>query len=338
EFCRKVLLQLKNKKPDNDTIEADNGGNKVKDDNNYNNEDLDYKSGNSKVDLFIEETLKKSVGCNDFIEWIPIKRIINLHFLTSGGNSEVYGGNWMLPGTHSKTVVIKVLKDSKIINDRILNEFKIHYRCYLANNNLIIPFYGITYHGSHKNFAMILKKAEHGDLRNYLYKHRYLTWSDKSKLLLDIAKALNSIHQMKLVHKDFHCKNILVDVGAKIYIGDFGLCQHEEEIQQDPGNSLHVVQEKEEYITRAVDYTLTIKSSGIVHGHAVIGNNIGSDRWISRVQSPREEDERYITQKYNFICEWIFTVASSSYTSVVSQLLLWIQMQLTGHPNQRSDM
>ncbi|CAJ0836575.1 3805_t:CDS:2 [Entrophospora sp. SA101] len=131
-------------------------------------------SGNSKVDLFIEETLKKSVYCNDFIEWIPIERISNLNFLASGGNSEVYVGSWWLPDTPSTTVVIKVLKDSKIINDRILNEFKIHYKCYRANKNLIIPFYGITYHGSDKNFAMILKKAEYGDLRNYLYKYHCL--------------------------------------------------------------------------------------------------------------------------------------------------------------------
>ncbi|CAJ0844282.1 11177_t:CDS:2 [Entrophospora sp. SA101] len=224
-------------------------------------------SGNSKVDLFIEETLKKSVYCNDFIEWIPIERISNLNFLASGGNSEVYVGSWWLPDTPSTTVVIKVLKDSKIINDRILNEFKIHYKCYRANKNLIIPFYGITYHGSDKNFAMILKKAEYGDLRNYLYKYRYLTWSNKSKLLLDIAKALNSIHQMKLVHKDFHCKNILVDVEAKIYIGDFGLCQHEEEIQ-----------------------------------HCLDDFEISDGDYDDKLEGycPVYEDERYITQKYDF--------------------------------------
>ena len=79
---------------------------------------------------------------------------------------------------------------------------------------------------------MILKKAKNGDLSNYL-KNNYqtLTWLDKLKSLLDISKALNSIHQMKIVHKDFHSKNILVDDQIKIYIGDFGLCQYEDEVQ-----------------------------------------------------------------------------------------------------------
>ena len=36
---------------------------------------------------------------------------------------------------------------------------------------------------------------------------------------------------MKIVHKDFHSKNILVDDQIKIYIGDFGLCQYEDEVQ-----------------------------------------------------------------------------------------------------------
>ena len=76
---------------------------------------------------------------------------------------------------------------------------------------------------------MILKKAKYGDLRNYLKKnHKNLAWLDKLKMLLDILKALNSIHEKKLLHKDFHCKNIFVDDGDKIYIGDFGLCQEEE--------------------------------------------------------------------------------------------------------------
>jgi serine/threonine protein kinase len=80
---------------------------------------------------------------------------------------------------------------------------------------------------------MILKKAKNGDLSNYIKKnYKNLTWLDKLNLLLDISKALNSIHQIKLLHKDFHSKNILVDDETKIYIGDFGLCQHEEEIQR----------------------------------------------------------------------------------------------------------
>jgi hypothetical protein len=107
ESCRKSLLLKENIK-------------------SHNNKNFNIKSGNSKIDLFIEETQKTSLGCNDFIEWIPIKKINKLHFLTSGGFSKIYDGNWSLSDSnkinHSKIVVIKVLKNSNINNDVILNE------------------------------------------------------------------------------------------------------------------------------------------------------------------------------------------------------------------------
>jgi len=63
---------------------------------------------------------------------------------------------------------------------------------------------------------MILKKAKDGDLVCYLQKqYENLTWLDRSKLLLEISKALNSIHQLKSLHKDFYSKNIFVDDKSK---------------------------------------------------------------------------------------------------------------------------
>ena len=73
---------------------------------------------------------------------------------------------------------------------------------------------------------MVVRHAEHGDLRNYIRKFfPKLTWTDRANILIELSKALNSLHQMDLVHKDFHCKNILVDEDDRIFISDFGLCQ-----------------------------------------------------------------------------------------------------------------
>jgi serine/threonine protein kinase len=75
-------------------------------------------------------------------------------------------------------------------------------------------------------YAMVIRHAEHGDLRNYICKiFSKLTWTDRAKILIELSKALNSLHQMNLLHKDFHCKNILVDENNRIFISDFGLCQ-----------------------------------------------------------------------------------------------------------------
>ena len=72
---------------------------------------------------------------------------------------------------------------------------------------------------------MVIRHAKHGDLRNYIRKFPKLTWTDKAAILIKLSKALNSLHQMNVLHRDFHCKNILVDNGNVIFISDFGLCQ-----------------------------------------------------------------------------------------------------------------
>ncbi|RGB38921.1 kinase-like domain-containing protein, partial [Rhizophagus diaphanus] len=90
----------------------------------------------------------------------------------------------------------------------------------------IIPFYGITKSPEGDEYAMIIKHAEHGDLRNYIRKFfPKLTWTDRIKILIELSKALNFLHKMNLLHMDFHCKNILVDETDRIFLSDFGLCQ-----------------------------------------------------------------------------------------------------------------
>ncbi|PKC73126.1 kinase-like protein, partial [Rhizophagus irregularis] len=193
----------------------------------------DKTSGNFKLDEFINETQLNSKYCDDFIEWIPHSNLENVKYLTNGGNSKVYFGNWNLmlnmslasivSNQLSFKVALKAINDSDNINDHILNELKIHHQC---RNPRVVPFYGITKAPKGNEYAMVIRHAKHGDLRNYICDFfPKLTWTDRVKILIELSKALNSIHQMNLLHKDFHCKNILVDEGDRIFISDFGLCQ-----------------------------------------------------------------------------------------------------------------
>ncbi|CAB5186073.1 unnamed protein product [Rhizophagus irregularis] len=187
-------------------------------------------SGNFKLDKFIEETQLNSKYCDDFIEWVPHSNLENIKYLTNGGNSKIYSGTWNLllnmslaSNQLSSKVALKVINYSDNINDHILNELKIHHKC---RNPRVIPFYGIAKAPVGNEYAMIIRHAEHGDLRNYIRKFfPKLTWTDRAKILIELSKALNSIHQMNLVHRDFHCKNILVGEDDRIFISDFGLCQ-----------------------------------------------------------------------------------------------------------------
>ncbi|RGB38912.1 kinase-like domain-containing protein, partial [Rhizophagus diaphanus] len=72
---------------------------------------------------------------------------------------------------------------------------------------------------------MVIRRAKYGDLRNYINKFfSELTWADRIEILINISKALKHIHEMNLIHRDFHCKNVLVDENRSILICDFGLC------------------------------------------------------------------------------------------------------------------
>ncbi|CAB4394741.1 unnamed protein product [Rhizophagus irregularis] len=185
------------------------------------------------LDEFIKETQLNSKYCDDFIEWVPHSNLENIIYLTNGGNSKIYFGTWNLLLNMSLTsiasnqlsskVTLKVINYSDNIDDHILNELKVHHKC---RNPRVIPFYGIAKAPVGKEYAMVIRHAEHGDLRNYIRKFfPKLTWTDRAKILIELSKALYSLHQMNLVHKDFHCKNILVDEDDRIFISDFGLCQ-----------------------------------------------------------------------------------------------------------------
>ncbi|CAB5357415.1 unnamed protein product [Rhizophagus irregularis] len=129
-------------------------------------------SGNFKLDKFIEETQLNSKYCDDFIEWVPHSNLENIKYLTNGGNSKIYSGTWNLllnmslaSNQLSSKVALKVINYSDNINDHILNELKIHHKC---RNPRVIPFYGIAKAPVGNEYAMIIRHAEHGDLRNYI--------------------------------------------------------------------------------------------------------------------------------------------------------------------------
>ncbi|GES77926.1 kinase-like domain-containing protein [Rhizophagus clarus] len=174
------------------------------------------------IDEFIKETQLNSKYCDDFIEWVSSSNLEDIEYLTVGGNSKIYSGTWKL-NKLSTNIALKVVKDSDDARDNILNELKIHHKC---RNRNIIPFYGITKSPEGDEYAMVIRHAEHGDLRNYIRKFfPKLTWTDRVKILIELSKALNSLHQINLLHKDFHCKNILIDKDDRVFISDFGLCQ-----------------------------------------------------------------------------------------------------------------
>ena len=73
---------------------------------------------------------------------------------------------------------------------------------------------------------MVMQYANNGSLRQSLNNNfNELTWSDKLLNLHDIANGLVSIHDKGLIHRDFHCGNILSTTTIDTRITDLGLCK-----------------------------------------------------------------------------------------------------------------
>ena len=73
---------------------------------------------------------------------------------------------------------------------------------------------------------IVMKYVENGSLRQHLNKNfNSLNWSNKLFNLYTIAKGLANIHDKELIHRDFHCGNILNYDTTTSTITDLGLCK-----------------------------------------------------------------------------------------------------------------
>ncbi|POG58607.1 kinase-like domain-containing protein [Rhizophagus irregularis DAOM 181602=DAOM 197198] len=85
--------------------------------------------------------------------------------------------------------------------------------------------YGITKDPESRDFMIVMGYAKDGSLRQHLnINFNSTNWNKKLDILFIIALGLNDIHQKGLIHRDFHCGNILNDSESFI-ITDLGLCR-----------------------------------------------------------------------------------------------------------------
>ncbi|POG74037.1 kinase-like domain-containing protein [Rhizophagus irregularis DAOM 181602=DAOM 197198] len=73
---------------------------------------------------------------------------------------------------------------------------------------------------------MMVMDLKNGGLRRHLNNNFIsLNWEQKLHSLTVIPYGLSDIHKKGLIHRDFHCGNILSDFDRFVYITDLGLCQ-----------------------------------------------------------------------------------------------------------------
>ncbi|RHZ60903.1 hypothetical protein Glove_350g158 [Diversispora epigaea] len=190
-----------------------------------------WTSGNDEIDQLIQKNqlIPKHYDYNCW-RWIDYDGLDNIEYLSEGGYGTVYKAVWNnMPeeiktnySNPSKMIAMKKLNDSQNFTKDFTNEIKAYHK---NNHSYIIPIFGITQVPMTKEYAIVMKYCDKGDLKRIMrQKYRSLNWGDKLSIIISIIRALIFIHKNGYVHCDIHPGNILKN-GYYTYLSDLGLCK-----------------------------------------------------------------------------------------------------------------
>ncbi|RHZ79204.1 hypothetical protein Glove_151g111 [Diversispora epigaea] len=200
--------------------------------NDFNN----WTSGNVKIDKFIRNTHLNANNL-DLIEWIPYNRFKDVKQISKGGFGTIHHAYWIdgpirewdienqkwwkrwkrwidgyiresdiknwesgLRWKRKGEVEVALKKFDNFVNfNEVLNEMEIHLK---------------TYTGSYD-----------GNLREYLkINFNNINWKQRLNNLYRLPRRLMNIHELDVVHQDFHPGNVLsYNFKSDLRISDFGL-------------------------------------------------------------------------------------------------------------------
>ncbi|CAG8577943.1 4393_t:CDS:2, partial [Ambispora leptoticha] len=181
-------------------------------------------TGNNCLDEFIYKTQQNSRGPIDWLDWIDYKQFSDITFLAEGGFANVYLAKWKegpplqyqcwyvsigRKRNRNTKVVLKSLKNSKNMTKEFLNELETHHKC-LSESDNSLKCYGVTFIPEQNEYALVLKYAQNGNIRQYIQnENENLTWYRRVELLEGIVDNLKHIHSKNFIHGDLHSGNVL---------------------------------------------------------------------------------------------------------------------------------
>ncbi|GES81544.1 kinase-like domain-containing protein [Rhizophagus clarus] len=171
-----------------------------------------------------------------------IKRAIENNFITYYDNGEfknkreienskssfrkIFKANW---NDNDTPFIVKSLDVKKFINElKMQKEVDFHVN--------ILRIYGVS--KLDNQYALILEYADSGSLYSYLKENfTKLEWDDKYCLALQLANAIECIHNEGIVHCNLHAQNVLIHKNT-IKVADFGLSKRVNEVSNYPNKLL----------------------------------------------------------------------------------------------------
>ncbi|CAB4479010.1 unnamed protein product [Rhizophagus irregularis] len=150
------------------------------------------------------EWVEKTVN----IKYYPYSEFTNMKEINHGSVGNIYQANW------KGTDTLLIVKSSyKLTVKEILNEIEIQREVDFHPN--ILRFYGVSkletsgLANQINKYLLILEYADGGSLYSYLKeKFNELEWNDKYRLALQLANAVECVHDEGIIHCDLHAYNL----------------------------------------------------------------------------------------------------------------------------------
>ncbi|RHZ47389.1 hypothetical protein Glove_583g7 [Diversispora epigaea] len=205
-----------------------------------------WTSGNDTIDKFIQDAQQNADNYWKVIEWIPYDRFKDITEIAKGGFGTIYKAKWIGGLVYKYDVENQNLINSQLdvalkkfdnsfasLNEQFLNEIAIHLKTMSKIGS--IQIYGITQDPETNEYVMVLEYMKGGNLRDYLKNNfNNISWESKLYYLEQSASNLKNIHELGIIHHDFHPGNILsydFNKNYMLHVSDFGLSKS---IEQNP--------------------------------------------------------------------------------------------------------
>ncbi|CAG8778313.1 13525_t:CDS:2, partial [Gigaspora rosea] len=82
--------------------------------------------------------------------------------------------------------------------------FTFYKKCIENNEDVVIRLFGISQNPETLDYVIVMNYIEQGSLRDQLKEISTSTWDKKLNCLYEVSCGLVNIHEMNIVHQDFH--------------------------------------------------------------------------------------------------------------------------------------
>ena len=148
-----------------------------------------------------------------------IKKYKKIRLLGKGGFARCYE---LLDEETHQTYAGKIIKKSSLIKSRtkqkLISEIKIHKSVHHEN---IVKFY--HYFEDIENVYILIELCYNQTLHELLKRRKKLTELETQYYVYYIIKALQYLHNLKIIHRDLKLANIFITENMQVKLGDFGL-------------------------------------------------------------------------------------------------------------------